>query len=87
MQKEAIMGSGKKQAQKWYDSYEALRDYKDKYGNCRVKAGKKKDSSYSKLGKVSQINVCPLRVARGEYFRIVFCGSTYISVSLLIYLM
>lgn len=51
-QKERILRSGKKQSQKWYDNYLALRDYKEKYGNCRVRAGKKKDSSYSKLGKV-----------------------------------
>mmetsp|Transcript_4000 Transcript_4000/g.7846 ORF Transcript_4000/g.7846 Transcript_4000/m.7846 type:complete len:178 (-) Transcript_4000:169-702(-) len=50
-QKERLVGSGKKQSQKWYDNYMALCDYKDKYGNCRVRAGKKKDSSYSKLGK------------------------------------
>ena len=50
-QKEAILSNGKKQSQKWYDNYEELRRYREEYGNCRVKAGKKKDSSYSKLGK------------------------------------
>ena len=50
-QKEAILSNGKKQSQKWYDNYEDLRRYREEYGNCRVKAGKKKDSSYSKLGK------------------------------------
>lgn len=50
-QKEAILSNGKKQSQKWYDNYEELRSYREEHGNCRVKAGKKKDSSYSKLGK------------------------------------
>jgi hypothetical protein len=50
-QKEAILSNGKKQSQKWYDNFEELRRYREEHGNCRVKAGKKKDSSYSKLGK------------------------------------
>ena len=50
-QKKTILSNGKTQSQKWHDNYEELRRYREEHGNCRVKAGKKKDSSYSKLGK------------------------------------
>ena len=77
VQKDRLLGTGKKQSQKWYDNYVMLCDYKDKYGNCRVRAGKKKDSSYSKLGKVRVLSCCARRII--VLFNIFLCVSSLIS--------
>lgn len=41
----------KTQVQKWQDRFEELEQYKGEYGDTRVRAGKRKDGTYSKLGK------------------------------------
>jgi len=49
--KAQILKNGKKQSQKWYDNYEDLIAFKEEHNHSRVTAGKKKDGSYSQLGK------------------------------------